>query len=568
MFASYKNVSQFIFFTVRLIREWSLVVLNLPQKITLSASVFSLVLATLLVLFYNFSLWENVFHVHYSMSLWSISFFLSLFVLLVAFINLLLLITMLPYIQKPTAVAILLSAACASYFMDTYGVLIDWNMVQNTFETDVSEAAELLSTKFIVYVIFLGIIPSVIIWQVKIKQSSVQKVLLGRIVSAIGSVLVIILILMIFYQDYASFFRNNRHFRHLINPINFIYATATYASNVLGSEKKDLKAIALDAEKVTVLAANGKHNLTILVVGETARAANFSLNGYSRKTNPNLEKQDVINFTNASSCGTSTAVSVPCMFSKFEKTDYSPSKSKAFEGLLDILNRVGVYVLWRDNNSGCKGVCDRIPTDELSKENDELFCNNKECFDEILLSRLDKKIENLNQDVFIVLHQKGSHGPAYYQRYPQVFEKFTPVCKTNQLQACTRQEIVNAYDNSLLYTDYFLNKVIELLVQQSGNYNTAMIYLSDHGESLGENNMYLHGTPYFMAPSEQTHIPFLLWLSDEYQAANRVSVACLIAKSEQPISQDNLFHSVLGIHNISTKLYEEELDIFSSCRKN
>jgi lipid A ethanolaminephosphotransferase len=495
-------------------------------------------------------------------------FFIFIIFLLVAFINLFLLVTTFPYIQKPIALVILFSAAGASYFMDAYGILIDWNMVQNTFETDVSEAAELLSIRFFVYVLLLGIVPSVIVWQVRIKQSSVSKALLGRLVSAVSSVLVMILILMTFYQDYSSFFRNNRHFRHLINPINFIYATVTYASNVLGSEKKPPKAIALDAKKLTMLAANGKHNLTILVVGETARAANFSLNGYSRKTNPNLEKRNIINFTNVSSCGTSTAVSVPCMFSKFERTDYSSSKSKEFEGLLDILVRVGVSVLWRENNSGCKGVCDRVPTDQLSNMKYERLCNNKECFDEILLHKLDERIEGLGQNVFIVLHQKGSHGPAYYQRYPQNFEQFTPVCETNQLQNCTQQEIINAYDNTLLYTDHFLNEVIEFLTYQSQFYNTSMIYLSDHGESLGENNIYLHGVPYSIAPKEQTHIPFLMWFSDEYQAANQVDVSCLQAKIQQPVSQDYLFHSILGINNIQTKIYKKELDIFSSCRNN
>lgn len=568
MLASCKYVSQFFFFAVRLMRKWPLVVLQLPKKITLSASIFSLILAAILVLLYNFSLWKKVFNLPYSMSLWNISFFFSLFILLVAFINLLLLVTTFPYIQKPIALVVLFLAAGASYFMDTYGILIDRDMVQNTFETDVSEASELLSIRFFAYIFLFGIVPSVIVWQVRIKQSSVSKELLSRLISGVSSLLVIILILMTFYQDYSSFFRNNRHFRHLINPINFIYATASYASSVFGSEKNPPKAIALDAEKLTMLAANGKHNLTVLVVGETARAANFSLNGYSRETNPKLEKRDVINFTNVSSCGTSTAVSVPCMFSKFERTDYSPSKSKEFEGLLDVLVRVGVSVLWRENNSGCKGVCDRVPTDELSKENNEFWCNSKECFDEILLNKLDEKVANFNQDVFIVLHQKGSHGPAYYQRYPQEFEQFIPVCKTNQLQTCTQQEITNAYDNSLLYTDHFLNEVIEFLIKQSKTYNTSMIYLSDHGESLGENNMYLHGAPYFIAPSEQTHIPFLLWFSEEYQAANRVNVSCLIEKSEQPISQDNLFHSVLGINNIETKIYEKELDIFSSCREN
>ncbi|MBJ7537896.1 phosphoethanolamine transferase [Marinomonas transparens] len=568
MSTSYHHVSQPLYRGTIVVKYWLLAVWRLPKKITLSSSVFNVLLATAFVFFYNFSLWKNVFKLPYPLSLWNVGFYLSLFVFLVAFINILLLFTTLPYLRKPLLTIILISAASASYFMDTYGILIDWNMIQNTVETDVSEAAELLSGKLFFYVVFLGVVPTLMVWRVTIKPSSVLRGLAGRLISGVASILIIILILMTFYQDYSSFFRNNRYLRHLINPVNFIYATATYASSVFASESAPPQAIALDALRSKVLPANGKHNLTVLVVGEAARAANFSLNGYRRVTNPKLQKQDVINFTNASSCGTATAVSVPCMFSKFERSDYSHSKSEKYEGLLDVLSRVGLWVLWRENNSGCKGACDRVPTDELSHANNELWCNSKECFDEILLNKLDEKVEYLDQDVFIVLHQKGSHGPSYFQRYPKAFEQFTPVCKTNQLQECSRQEITNAYDNSLLYTDHFLNEVIEFLNRQSPHYNTSMIYLSDHGESLGENNIYLHGTPYFMAPTEQTHIPFLMWFSKEYQLANKISAPCLMAKSEQPVSQDNLFHSILGLNNITTDIYEEELDVFSSCRKN
>ena len=254
------------------------------------------------------------------------------------------------------------------------------------------------------------------------------------------------------------------------------------------------------------------------------------------------------------------------MFSHLAKDDYSHTKGKQYQGLLDVLAQTGVDVLWRENQSGCKGACDRVLTHDLSELDIAGLCEGRECFDEILLHRLDEYIDNLTQDSFIVLHQKGSHGPAYYKRYPQDFEQFSPVCKTNQLQNCTQEEITNAYDNSILYTDYFINRVIERLKQESDRFDTAMLYVSDHGESLGENNIYLHGMPYFIAPSEQTHIPFIFWASEGYQKQSHLDLTCLAAKKDEALSHDNLFHSVLGLMDINTQLYQAELDLFSSCR--
>lgn len=547
-------------------RDLLLSTIALPKKIQLSAVTFSFLFAMVLVLFFNQSLWQNTFNLPYQLSLWNIGFFISLFVFLVAVTNIFLLAMSFPYLQKTLTILVIMTAASASYFMDNYGIMIDKTMIQNTVETDIGEALELLSVKLIIYIVFLGVLPALIIWQLTIKSQSITKAMISRLFSFSLSFLVIGIIAFIYYQDYASFFRNNRHFRHLVNPINFISATTSYTSKLLTLDNIKPQVIAPDAKKSSASALNNKLNLNILVVGETARAANFSLNGYDRNTNPRLSQRNIVNFTNVSSCGTATATSLPCMFSKFEKDNYSHKKSKQFQGILDVLAQVGISVLWRDNNSGCKGTCDRVPTEILSKTTHDELCNSKECFDEILLDKLANFVDNLTQDTFIVLHQKGSHGPSYYQRYPKEFERFQPICKTNQLQNCSQQEIINAYDNTILYTDHFLNKVIDFLTQYSTKYNTAMIYMSDHGESLGENGIYLHGTPYFIAPKEQTHIPFLLWFSEEYQKENQVDLACLQAKQHGSISHDNLFHSILGINNIVTSEYKAELDIFNTCR--
>jgi len=524
-------------------------------------------MSTVLVLFFNTALWRNVFNLPYDYSWWNLNFVISLFVFFIALINIILTLFSTPYIRKPALSIFFITAASASYFMNTYGIMIDKFMVQNTFETDVTEAGELLSFKLIAYIIMFGILPSLIICKLKFKQHSFIKGTLHRLSSLIVSVVVISLIAVMFYQDYASLFRNNRHLRHLINPINVISATSSYVTKHFKLDQITAQPIATDAKKHILPTANGKPNLTILVVGETARAANFSLNGYSRNTNPELQRYGVTNFTNVSSCGTATATSLPCMFSKFAKDDYSHKKSKQFHGLLDVLSQADVSVVWRDNNSGCKGACDRVPHQQLSKSTHPTLCNSKECYDEILLNELDELTDDINQDTVIVLHQKGSHGPAYYQRYPKEFAQFQPVCETNQLQNCSQQSIINAYDNTILYTDHFLGEVIKFLDQYDGQYNTAMMYVSDHGESLGENGIYLHGTPYFIAPSTQTHVPFITWFSKSYQQSNNLDLACLSETRHNKLSHDNLFHSVLGLSNISTQEYNDKLDLFSACRQ-
>ena len=232
-----------------------------------------------------------------------------------------------------------------------------------------------------------------------------------------------------------------------------------------------------------------------------------------------------------------------------------------------IRDSAGINVLWRDNNSGCKGVCDRVANESMEKLPLPAFCNEQECFDEILLQGLQEKISRFTNDGVIVLHQKGSHGPAYYQRYPEAFKKFIPECATNQVQDCPREQIINAYDNSILYTDYFLSQVIHFLQKNSSQYNTVLLYMSDHGESLGENGIYLHGLPYKIAPDTQIHIPFIMWLSPEFASNFNIDTACLKQHSNEAYSHDNLFHSVLGMLDIQTGEYDAELDIFNRCRR-
>jgi lipid A ethanolaminephosphotransferase len=311
-----------------------------------------------------------------------------------------------------------------------------------------------------------------------------------------------------------------------------------------------------------------KAELIIMVLGEAARADRFSLNGYEKETNPLLKKEEIINFSNMYSCGTSTAESVPCMFSIFGQADYDYKKGISTENILDVLTHThDIKVLWRDNNSDSKGVALRVDYEDFRTSKTNTKCDEVECRDEGMLVGLEDYIKNnQGKDIFIVLHQMGNHGPAYYKRYPKEYEKFTPVCKSNQLEECTKEEVSNGYDNAILYTDYFLSKVINFLKPYSKDYETAMLYMSDHGESLGENGIYLHGLPYLIAPDEQKHIGSLIWFGGEDMKED-IDVDKLNSYKNQHFSQDNLFHTLLGLFEVDTHIYKKEMDILYNAKK-
>ena len=437
-----------------------------------------------------------------------------------------------------------------SYFMNSYHVVIDSSMIQNSMQTDLNESLDLFSIKLILYVVFLGILPSYLVYKSKLEQLSFKEAFISKIKTLFLSLLLIVIIIVSFSKFYTSFFREHKPLRYYTNPTYWIYAIGDYIGKTLNSGEIIVKPIGLDAN-ITV--PNKPHKLVIMVVGEASRADHFSLNGYKKETNPLLKKENIINFSNFSSCGTSTAVSVPCMFSIYNKSDYSYKKGISTQNVLDVLDHTKqVSILWRDNNSNSKGVAVRLPYEDFKDSKKNTICD-IECRDEGMLVGLDNYIEqNSQKDILIVLHQMGNHGPAYYKRYPKEFEKFKPVCKTNQLEECSQEEISNAYDNAILYTDYFLSKTINFLKKYK-ELDTSLIYISDHGESLGENGLYLHGLPYFMAPDAQTRVGAFIWFGDNRHKKTDIN---------KHYSQDNLFHTLLGIFNVKTEVYKQEMDIF------
>ncbi|ERH67026.1 metal dependent hydrolase [Pantoea dispersa EGD-AAK13] len=492
----------------------------------------------------------------------------SMPVVLVAAFYLLFSLLAWPWIRKPLLIVLILASAAANYFMHSFGTVIDTNMIENVFESNAQETGALMSRNYVIWMLLMGILPVALVCSVRI--SNRQRWwwnLLQRLASALGAVLVILLMAVLFYKDYASLIRNNKGLVKMITPANIVSGTGHYVDQRYLQGSQALVKIGEDAKKGPLITAGPKKTLVVLVVGETARAENFSLGGYARDTNPQLEKQQVIYYPNASSCGTETAISVPCMFSNMPREHYDANLAHHQEGVLDVLAHAGVSVLWRENDGGCKGACDRVPHTDMTQWQLPQYCHDGFCLDDVLLHRFDNYVDSLHNDGIIVLHQMGSHGPAYFKRYPAAFQRFTPTCDSNQIQDCDHQALVNTYDNSLLYTDDMLSRTIDKLKGLSDRFNVALVYLSDHGESLGEHGMYLHGAPYLFAPSQQTHIPLLLWMSPGYAAAYHIDQACLRQQAaETAVSQDNLFHTVLGLFNIQTQQYQPQLDMIKSCQ--
>ena len=509
--------------------------------------------AFFLVLFGNISFFKKVADV-YAVSPGNIAFVGSLVVVLTSVIVLLLTLLTVKYTIKPVLILILLVSSLASYFMDNYSVVIDHTMIQNIMLTDVGESMDLISVKLIVYFLLLGVLPSLFVYKVTIENRSLKTELASKLKVIVVSLLVVASLILVFGRFYASFFREHKPLRYYTNPTYYVYSVGEYVSEMFKRDGVVLRAIGLDAE---VPPTDVDRELIILVVGESARADRFSLNGYTRVTNPLLQREDIISFSNIWSCGTSTGVSVPCMFSVFGRAKYSDEKSKSTENLLDVLRQADIHILWRDNNSDSKGVALRVVYEDFKSPKNNLVCD-IECRDEGMLNGLQEYISGQERgDILIVLHQMGNHGPAYYKRYPKFFERFTPVCKTNQLEKCTREEIGNAYDNAILYTDYFLSKVIRLLKNNSRRFEAAMIYMSDHGESLGENGVYLHGLPYWMAPDAQKHVGTVMWFGDGFA----IDEEALRAKSANEYSHDYLFHTILGLMEVETSVYDKKKDI-------
>jgi lipid A ethanolaminephosphotransferase len=527
--------------------------LQIRQRTAIVAAAFFLTIVA------NTAFFKHVFEV-YPFSWNSFLFIASLGILLASVTVILLTLVSWHRTLKPLLITVLLVSSFVAYFMDTYDVVIDTHMIENILQTNPNESADLLSLTLIFYIVLIGVIPSFLIYRASIQTDTFKAVLMDKAKTLGVAFGVVIIVLLAFNKNYTSFFREHKPLRYYANPAYYVYSVGHYLQKSLSHPYTGLRVIGKDAK---IPATDVDRELVILVVGEAARWDHFSLNGYSRETNPLLKKEDIVNFTQFSSCGTETAVSVPCMFSSLTRDNYEGEKAKHIENVLDVVAHAGVNVLWRDNNSDSKGVALRTTYEDFKTSEKNTMCEDGECRDEGMLVGLQAYIDTHPKgDIVIVLHQMGNHGPAYYKRYPKAYEEFTPVCRTNQLEQCSQEEITNAYDNAILYTDHFLSQTISFLKQNDPKFETAMFYVSDHGESLGEKGLYLHGFPYAIAPEAQKHVPAVMWFGKHYKVDRKK----LDRTAKMPWSHDSYFSTVLSFLEIKSTVYKPELDLLHGIR--
>jgi lipid A ethanolaminephosphotransferase len=517
----------------------------------------------------NIALWMQVHQLPEVSGLRGFAFAIGFGAIITAALTLVLSLFNWRWLLKPVLTVFFFSAASGAYFMMSYGIVIDSSMITNVIQTDTKEALDLMNWRMLISFFLLGLLPSWLLWKTPVKSLRWAQQTFSNILTGAASIIVIVAVLLAIFQDYASIMRNHTQLRYLVNPLNSFYAIGMVATKPFQRNNQTLLPIGRDA-KVAALKQSDKPPLLLLVLGETARMGNFGVNGYERPTTPELAKENIISLKGVMSCGTSTATSVPCMFSHLGKEEFEGRKNN-YESLIDVLNHAGFAVLWIDNQSGCKGVCERVPQALTKELKHPTLCKNGECFDEIMLHELDQRVQALPADrrakgVVVVMHQMGSHGPAYYKRVPDNFRRFQPECKSNALQECSREQVVNSFDNTILYTDYFLAQAIQWLKKSEATSAPALLYVSDHGESLGENNVYLHGLPYRVAPDVQKRVPWITWLSPRFEKQSGLINTCLKNKTDAALTHDNYFHSVLGLMNVSSEVYQEKLDVHASCR--
>ncbi|MEO6315661.1 MAG: phosphoethanolamine--lipid A transferase EptA [Chitinophagaceae bacterium] len=496
---------------------------------------FVLLISCLNFLLFHYPFFKFVFNNVDYKSLNGINIIITLMILMLvlnAFVFLLI-FSLSRLVGKFLLVVFFIVNAMAIYFVNTYNVIIDETMVGNVLNTDYGEATSFISFKLILYIILLGVIPSIYIIRVKLINLSIKRFLIVTSVT----LLVVLAVAFANASNWLWIDKNSKTLGGLAMPWSY---TVNISLFYLHKHKENEKEILLPDATIK----DSQKSVVVLVIGESARSQNFSLYGYEKNTNPLLSKTPNVFHFNATSCATYTTAGVKCILEHTHTDDL-------YEILPNYLYRNGVEVIWRTTNWG------EPPIHIKNYQNEAALmknCKGEGCnYDEVLLTDLKEQISaSTKNKVLIVLHTSTSHGPVYSKKYPPQFETFKPVCNSVELAKCSHSELINAYDNTIAYTDYILHNVIEDL-KQLKEYRSAMIFLSDHGESLGEKNLYMHGLPLSLAPKEQYEIPFIVWLSDNSSKQ---------LKPENTLSQNYVFHSVLNFLGVQSPVYNEELNIF------
>lgn len=461
-----------------------------------------------------------------------------------------------------------IAAATAFAFSSRYHAAMTPEMIENAIQTNTSEALDLMTLPLAAD--FLGILV-------------IQTPLFTRLIRAKAAIrprfymLLLALVCLVssasaLFTDFsgiAIYMREHHDARYFITPSNVVSSsirtlTQDASANNVRREIID-KAPVLSKKRL-----EGRPVVVVTVVGETARAKNWGLSGYSRDTTPELSKRDVINFTDVSSCGTSTAVSVPCVFSLLPRTSYDKKKALAMEQLPSLLSRAGVKSLWIDNQAGSKdaaaGIDEKPLSQVLPDKISKAVCPAGVCPDMALVRAVRDKLQDVRGPTALYLHMMGSHGPAYADRYPPSFQHWGPVCRKNDLRQCQLSELRNAYDNTIFYTDSVLGGIIDALKARN-DLDTVLVYFSDHGESLGDDGFFLHGAPYAIAPAVQKKVPMIMWFSDGYVKRTGLDRSCLLKRTASAVSHDNIYHTLLDLNAVSSRTYDPALDLLSGCKK-
>ncbi len=533
----------------------------------LSLSKLPLILALYFTLVINISLSLELVKVIESTSAIHWGFVVSLPIFFVSTFYIIFQVFNWPGIAKPLYSLILMSSAVVSYAMFHYGVYVDYGMVENVFETNRNEIFSYVSWSSFLWVVLVGGVPTLALCFTELTVESKKNFALSKAEGMMISIMIVGAVASIFYKDYVSIGRNHPYLKKMIIPTAYVWYTTQYVNDTYFQTETPYKELGLDAHISEHDKSSDKPTLLVFVLGEAARVYNYQYFGYSKDTNRYTYPYQPVFFANVETCGTATAVSVPCMFSNMNRKDYVKDKAYHQDNVVDIMKRAGIYSLWYDNDGGDKGIAHNIDLITLEPKEGNKLCNKDHCYDVAMLDSFAQDTQNLQQNSVIFYHLAGSHGPTYYQRYPITHRYFVPDCQKADIENCTNEELVNTYDNTILYTDYFIATAIEKLNNLSDKYNVALLYLPDHGESLGEKGLYLHGVPYAFAPKEQTHVPMLFWMSNGFAQQKRLDENCLrVLGQKGSFSHDNLFDSILGLMGVETSEYRQDQDIFSKCK--